>query len=136
LEKARALAMSRIKEAQASQKRNYDVRCNNRFFRKGEVVYVHVPQSKKGQTPKLARPWKGPFRVDHISPDGLNLVLLPITNPHKAKPMRVHINRVKVGYLADQQPEQAPTGQAASETEWDTQEGDLQEPMSGYPESE
>jgi hypothetical protein len=52
----------------------------------------------KGQTKKLARLWKGPFRIHQVSRDGLNLILCTVRNPHRTKPMRVHVNRVKLAY--------------------------------------
>ena len=34
-------------------------------FSRGEIVWLHNPQRKKGLSPKLSRSWEGPYVVVH-----------------------------------------------------------------------
>jgi hypothetical protein len=41
----------------------YDQNLAGRDLHEGDPVWMHNPQRKKGLTPKLIRPWKGPFVI-------------------------------------------------------------------------
>ena len=56
-------------------------------LQQGDAVWFHNPQRKKGLTPKLQRPWQGPYVITN------NLVYRIKLNP-KSKPKVVHQNRL------------------------------------------
>ena len=55
-------------------------------FSKGEVVWLHNPQRMEGLSPKLRRPWEGPYVVVHR----VNDVEYGIQRGPWAKPKVVH----------------------------------------------
>ena len=52
-----------LKQAQHRQKRDYDLRLQERKFEVGDVVYKVNSAMIVGQSPKLQNQWKGPFLV-------------------------------------------------------------------------
>ena len=71
-------------------KRRYDIRSEAFTFRKGGLVWLYNPQRKKGKSPKLSRPWEGPYVV--VEP--LNDVVYRIQRGPRAKPKVVHRDRL------------------------------------------
>ena len=57
----------------------------------GDTVWLHNPQKKKGYSPKLQRPWEGPYIVTSRLSD----VTYRIQKGAKTKPRVVHYNRLK-----------------------------------------
>lgn len=55
-------------------------------FGSGDLVWLHSPQRKKGISPKLRRPWEGPYVVA----ERLNDVVHSIQRGPRAKPKVVH----------------------------------------------
>ena len=49
----------------ASDKMNsyYDSRSSQRHLKVGDAVWLYNPERKKGLSPKLSRPWQGPYVV-------------------------------------------------------------------------
>ena len=45
------------------QKRRYDHRVGRCLYSAGDAVWLYNPRRKKGVTPKLQRPWEGPYLV-------------------------------------------------------------------------
>jgi hypothetical protein len=74
------------------QKRNYDLKSHIKRYEPGEAVWVHNPARKKGISPKLSRPWEGPFLVTKRLSD----VTYRVQRGSKAKPKVVHFDRLKV----------------------------------------
>lgn len=72
---------------------------NFKKYEKGDAVWLHSLARKKGISPKLQRPWQGPFLVTHR----LNDVLYKIQETQKSKPKVVHSNRLKP-YVGENQP--------------------------------
>ena len=71
-------------------KRRYDIRSKAFTFSKGELVLLYNPQRKKGKSPKLSRPWEGPYVVV----ERLNDVVYRIQRGPRAKPKFVHKDRL------------------------------------------
>ena len=63
-------------------KRRYDIRSKAFTFSKGELVWLYNPQRKKGKSPKLSRPWEGPY----VIVERLNDVVYRIQRGPRAKP--------------------------------------------------
>ena len=81
------------------QKRNYDLRAHPKRYEPGDAVWIHNPARKKGISPKLSRPWDGPYLVvDRISD-----VTYRIQKGPKTKPKVVHFDRLKL-YQGDNFP--------------------------------
>jgi hypothetical protein len=74
------------------QKRNYDLRAKPLRFEVGDAVWLHNPARKKGVSPKLSRPWEGPFKVVKRLSD----VTYRIQKSVKTKPKVVHFDRLKL----------------------------------------
>ena len=47
---------------QRRQKSNFDRRLHGTPY-KGDVVWLYVPHTRRGQTSKLYKPWQGPYKV-------------------------------------------------------------------------
>ena len=71
-------------------KGRYDIRSKAFTFSRGELVWLYNPQSKKGKSPKLSRPWEGPYVVV----ERLNDVVCRIQRGPRAKPKVVHRDRL------------------------------------------
>ena len=41
----------------------YDGRSSQQCLEAGDAAWLHVPQRKKGISPKLSRPWQGPYVI-------------------------------------------------------------------------
>ncbi len=93
-------ARTNLNIASQKQKRYYDHRCDKRpLFQRGDPVWLHNPQRKKGICPKLSCQWEGPFLVI----DKLCDVVFKIQRSVRTKPKVVHANRLKK-YLGDNPP--------------------------------
>ena len=93
-------ARQNIKIASETQKKNYDHRCDGRpLFERGEAVWLHNPQRKKGVCPKLSCTWEGPYLVIERLCD----VVYKIQKTSKSTPKVVHSNRLKK-YWGDNAP--------------------------------
>ena len=86
------LAKETIGKAQKRQKRQHDKHTKNADFRVGERAFVLMPATKTGPLRKLARPFKGPYRVVTLHPNGADLHL--IEKP-RSEPIRVALNRLR-----------------------------------------
>ena len=61
------ITKAKLVETQAKQKECYDEQTSDALtFDERDVVYLHIPRERRGQTKKLSRLWKGPFVVKHI----------------------------------------------------------------------
>ena len=86
------LAQRNLKKAQKKQKFHHDKKSRNSDFQVGDRVFVFMPVLKSGPAHKLARPFKGPFRVIGMYPTGVEVV--PVDKP-KASSIRVALNWVR-----------------------------------------
>lgn len=48
---------------QSEQKVRYDAKSQGKPFSVGDMVWLHNPAVPRGKSPKLHRPWTGPFRI-------------------------------------------------------------------------
>ena len=87
------LARTSIEKAQSRQKRQHDKRARSIPLKVGQRVFVHVPSLKTGPAHKLARPFKGPYRVVALHPNGADLK--SVDHP-RANTIRVALNRVRI----------------------------------------
>ena len=71
-------------------KHYYDTGSNAQTLEPGQHVWLHNPKRKKGVSPKLSRPWEGPYTVT----ERLNDVLYCIQQSPRAKNKVVHRNRL------------------------------------------
>ena len=86
------LARSKMEEASAYQKRNYDVRMNFKQYNIGDIVLLHDPARKKGVCKKLTSPWIGPFLVVGKVSD----LVFKIQRSPTARVKVVHHDRLKL----------------------------------------
>jgi hypothetical protein len=93
------LARQNIQMKSNHQKRNYDLKSQVHRYEPGDAVWLHNPARKKGVSPKLSRPWEGPFRVINRLSD----VTYRIQKSVKAVPKVVHFDRLKL-YTGDNPP--------------------------------
>ena len=78
--------------ATESQKKSYDHRSTNQRYKVGDDVWLHCPARTKGRSPKLQRPWEGPYTVTKKISD----VTFRIQKSARSKPKVVHYNRLKL----------------------------------------
>lgn len=69
---------------------SYDAKAACRAFSRGDWVWLYNPPRKKGISPKLSRPWKGPYLVI----EQLNNVVYRIQQSSRSKPPVVQCNRL------------------------------------------
>ena len=85
-------AALRMERAQTRQRQGYDVRTTEvPEYTEGDVVWLHTPAVKRGESRKLARPYKGPYVIVHR----LNDVNVTIRRIQGGRTKRVHCNRLK-----------------------------------------
>ena len=71
-------------------KSHYDQQATGENLDEGEAVWLYNPQRKKGVSPKLSRPWQGPY----IVMKKLNDLVYRIQQGPRKKPKVVHRNRL------------------------------------------
>ena len=71
-------------------KRRYDPPLECQPLQARDAVWLHNPLRKKGLSPKLQRPWQGPYIVTKR----INDLVYRIQQGPKAKPKVVHRNRL------------------------------------------
>ena len=86
------LAIQSIKKAQGKQKIHHDKTARNAEFKVGDRVFAFMPAMKTGPAYKLARPYKGPYRIMQLYPNGAELLLI---DKPRSPPIRVALNRVR-----------------------------------------
>ena len=76
------LARDTLRIESDRQKRHYDHRADRGLYDVGDAVWLHNPTRKRGISPKLQRPWEGPYLVTTRIRD----VVYRIQRTTKAKP--------------------------------------------------
>ena len=71
-------------------KEYYDASLQNEQLEEGDAVWLYNPQRKKGFTPKLMRPWQGPYVITKK----INDLVYRIQQGPKCKPKVLHKNRL------------------------------------------
>ena len=92
-------------------KQRYDMSLRCPQLKAGDAVWFHNSQRKKGLTPKLQRPWQGPYTVTKR----INDLVYRVQLRPSAKPKVVHRNRLWL-YSGDDPPSwfQGPQSQIHS----------------------
>lgn len=72
------------------QRHNLNVVHEGQYLKQGDPIWFHNPQRKQGLTPKLQRPWQGPYVITKKINDLVYRIQL---NP-RSKPKVVHRNRL------------------------------------------
>ena len=92
LQHAYQLVRKHTRGQQEHQKFNYDRSIRGQPFQVGDLVLLHCPHVPRGRSPKLHRPWQGPFKVMAV----LGPATYRIVNCARAKKrLVVHFNRLK-----------------------------------------
>jgi hypothetical protein len=99
MEEVHKVARQHIKWRSAVQKRNYDLKAQNKRYEECELVWMHNPAKKIGISPKLSRSWEGPYIVLNRLSD----VTYRIKGGLRAKMKIVHFDRLKP-YLGEEVP--------------------------------
>ena len=89
MSEAWSVAKETLKKA---QRIHHDNSAKNADFQIGERVFLFVPSLRSGPSYKLARPFKGPYRILQLYPNGAELQL--IDRPHSPT-IRVALNRLR-----------------------------------------
>ena len=63
LQAVQQTARTHLQQSADRMKIRYDREADNEAITEGTAVWYYNPRVKKGRTPKLARPWTGPFKV-------------------------------------------------------------------------
>ena len=90
IDKVHRYARANIRVASDRMKEYYDAKADCHAFSRGDWVWLYNPTCKKGISPKLSRPWKGPYLVI----EKLNDVVYRIQQSSRSKPKVVHRNRL------------------------------------------
>ena len=97
--KAHQLTRVSLEKAQTRQKQFYDIKKpTSRSYSVGDSVYLYVPRVKRGQTPKFAHYWQGPYVIaKKMSPVNYQIV------SDKGVKQVVHVNRLKPANIRSSQ---------------------------------
>ena len=91
LQTVHAAAREHTTHQMVTQKRHYDANVRLVQYHPGDVVWLHNPTRTKGRSPKLTRPWTGPYVVvQRINDVNFRLQASP-----RAKSQIVHADRMK-----------------------------------------
>ena len=91
LERVHCFARNHLKLSSDRMKQRYDLLVQEEQpLEAGDAVWLHNPQRKKGLSPKLQRPWQGPYLVVKR----INDLVYRIQLGPKCKPKVVHRNRL------------------------------------------
>jgi len=90
LERVHHFAHDHLQLMSNKMKQRYDPLLECQPFQAGDAVWLHNPLRKKGLSPKLQRPWQGPYIVTKR----INDLVYRIQQGPKAKPKVVHRNRL------------------------------------------
>jgi len=58
-----SMTRENVQLAMAMQKKYYNSKAWTRKFQVTDTVWLYNPKRKKGRTPKLDKPWDGPYAV-------------------------------------------------------------------------
>ena len=94
LEAAFRAVRDRTQAQQRRQKTYYDRRCHGNPYSVGDLVWLHVPYVKRGQTRKLHRPWHGPYLIAKKLSDSTYRIK-SIDGKRKRQRQIVHFDRLK-----------------------------------------
>ena len=90
LEIVHQYARERLQLSSEQMKTYYNFRADDTTFEKGDAVWLYNPRRLPGLTPKLMRPWEGPYVVLK----NINDLIYRIQLSKRSKPRVVHRNRL------------------------------------------
>ncbi len=90
IERVHHFARTHLKLMSDQMKERYNCALEGQPLEAGEAAWLHNPQRKKGLSPKLSRPWQGPYTVTKQINDLVYRIQLGPTT----KPRVVHRNRL------------------------------------------
>lgn len=90
IERIHNFAREHLQLRSDKMKEHYDSCANGTQLQEGDAVWLHNPQRKKGVSPKLSRPWQGPYVVTKK----INDLVYRIQVGPGSKPKVVHRNRL------------------------------------------
>ncbi len=88
MEEVHQFTRERLQLASDRMKRYYDAAVRETSYKRGDPVWLYSPQRKKGLSPKLQRPWQGPFLVLQK----INNVVYRIQSPHQSQDSPPYLN--------------------------------------------
>ena len=86
------LAQRTLEKAQKRQKHQHDKNARNAEFQVGDRVFTFMPGLKSGPDYKLSCPYRGPYRIVELYPNGADLC--PVDCP-RMKEIRVALNLLR-----------------------------------------
>ena len=86
------LAHRHVQKAQQQQKKYHDRRAKDPGFRIGDRVFVYMPALKQGKAHKFAKPFRGPYRIVTLFPNGAEVQLI---DKPQLETIRVSLNCVR-----------------------------------------
>ena len=86
------LARKAVTKAQNRQKHHHDKKAKNTNFKIGERVFVQTPAVQTEPLCKLSRPFKDPYRVTALYPNGADIILI---GKPGSDPIQVALNRLR-----------------------------------------
>jgi hypothetical protein len=84
------LTREHLQKSVVVQKHYYNRKAFTRKFVVGQSVWLYNPQRKKGRTPKLDKPWDGPYAIVKVLGD----VLCEIKLSRRGKSRIVHVDKL------------------------------------------
>ncbi|XP_064475697.1 uncharacterized protein LOC135389591 [Ornithodoros turicata] len=90
LEIVHRFARHHMQQAFTRMKTHYDLKASGGGFSEGQSVWLYNPTRKRGLSPKLQRPWHGPY----VIMKRLNDVVYRIKLPGRSRPLVVHADRL------------------------------------------
>jgi hypothetical protein len=96
LRQAHGYAHQNQLRAQASNQRSFDAGRDQSKYRAGDKVWLLAAHLPRGRTTKLAKMWRGPYRVSEVKGQ-LVIAVQPVNNPRDQQV--VSVRRVKPCYL-------------------------------------
>ena len=103
LEVARRSAKDILQERKEAMVKRALEKSNHPQLKVGDVVYLYTPVIATGNSTKLSRPWVGPYYIVEKLSD-IHVKIRRKDNNTIVK-NRIHINRLKLGYLRSDQPD-------------------------------
>ena len=92
IEIAHDFSRKKLELSASKMKTKYDIEASANRFEPGTAVWLHSPAVKKGFSPKLARPWTGPYLVTKR----INDLVYRIQLHARSKPRVVPRNRLRI----------------------------------------
>jgi hypothetical protein len=94
------IARNNLQKAQQHQKTQHDKNAHPHNFKIGDEIMIFVPNSRKGISPKLYKPWHGMYKIHDIT--ATNVLVSP-THKTGVTPKWISVSRCKAGPLKNDQ---------------------------------